>query len=197
MVSQEESTLENVSHPTFSYFFKNITRTPQSIIFRNVSDGISSFNQILEFFYNGAIRIRIPINFRTITLPLTEEDSKNSYVNTLYEYLGNSISQYKLVKIANLFLSIRYTTKKYSRFYAENISSHVSKLAMVAEMENTFQLILFVESEIFIEHMEKYHVSTSIYNYKKIPSELNPKRWIELENLDSIDSTIFGIVNQI
>ncbi len=192
MINQQENLLEGVPAGTFSLPFKSITRTPHSIIFRDVSNGIRSGNRTLELFYNGAARIKIPIYYTTIKTPLNQTDSDNLYINLLYQHLGENLSQCKLVDISAMFFCIRYTIKKYSRFLNDNISSHANTFAMV-EMENIFQLIPFVESESFTDHLTKYHLPISTYEYKKIPDELSSRRWIEFEKLDSVEFEIFDI----
>jgi len=193
MVNSTESVLEDVPETTVSYLFENVTRTPYSIIFRDVTNGINSSNYTLEFFVNGVIRIKIPIAFRNVVIPITEEGLKNLFIKSMYQYLGENLSQCRLLDIAHEFLIIRYATKKYSKFFSDNISSYASRLAMIVEMENIFQLVPFVESEVFLEYIKKYHVPICRYEYKKIPDELSPKKWIELENLKSVEFDILDI----
>lgn len=189
MITQEEYLFDSESGISFNNYYKSITRTPHSIIFRNVSNGISSRNHTLELFYNGAARMKIPIPYTIIETPLHENNSQTPCIKLLYQKLGENLRQYKLVDIGSMLFSITWTINKYSRFINDNMSSQTNTFS-IFEMENTFQLIPFVESESFIDHVEKYHVPICMYKYKKVPDELSSKRWIELEKFDDLDFRI-------
>lgn len=186
MINQNESLFSDNQNITFNINFKNVARTPHSIIFRDVSNGISSFNQTYEFFYNGAARLKIPIRFTTSQMLFSSDGSQNSYSNLLKEYLGEKFREYRYVDIGAFYYIIRYATKKYSNFLEENVNYRDNVLAMF-EMENIFQLVPYVECQSFKDHLETYHVPMSTYEYKKVPDELSTKRWIEYENLSSLD----------
>lgn len=179
IVSQQESLVEDNNALLYSIPFKNVVRTPNSIVFRDTTNGLNIHNFTLEFFANGAGRIRIPIPSFMPQMPY-----KNKFIKALSNKLDEHLSSYRLVNLAEVLMAIRFAVKKYSRF-RHHIKSNDSTMA-IFEMINILGLIPFVESKSFLEHIEKYGVPISMYKYSKIPGELSLDKWIELEDLDSI-----------
>lgn len=196
LVDQKECIIKGIKEPTFSIPFQNITRSTNSIIFRSVSNKIEFSNFTFEFFINGAAKIRIPISSFPVTIPLNENDSENKYLKKIYGEIGDELKWFKLVKVYELYLSIRYAIQKYLKYF-KKLETY-SKIFMTIELVNIYRVIPFVESEFYWDYLKRYHVPACMHEYKRIPDVYNPKPWKEIKigELEKDDLLIvFTILN--
>jgi hypothetical protein len=166
--------------------FVNVVRTPHSIIFHDTIGVTNYYNLVLEFFYNGAARIQIPISYETPKTPFYED---SEYIQCLENQLGDGLISCRLVDLAQTSLILEHTIKKYIGFLTLLKPSN-DAFVTVWEMRNIFRLIPFVEAKSFLEHVGKYGVPISMYGYKKIQDELSGRKWDEYKNFDTICSDI-------
>lgn len=191
LVRKNETLYDDFQDIDFSLSFKNVMRTPHSLIFRDISNGYTNFNPLIEFFYNGVTRIRIPISFVIPSPSFNKNKITKAYYELLCQELKDDIYFYKLVDLCRVFMPIRFATKKYSSFIHKVGFKH--ETFIIVEMKDIFQLIPFVESDSFLDHCKKYHIPSSIYQYKKIPDELSPNKRFIIEDLKDIHVNIFRI----
>lgn len=190
-VNQSECIIKDLKEATFSIPFRNITRSTNSIIVRSLTDKIGFSNYTLEFFSNGAARIRIPISYFSVTTPLNQFYAENKYIKLLYDHIGDELDWFKLVRVYDLFLSVRYAILKYLNYFKKIMVN--SKILVTIDLENIYRLIPFIESEFYVDYLEKYHVPACMYKYKRVPDVYNTKPWreIEIDDLEKDDLLIF------
>lgn len=172
--------------------FDNITRSTNSIILRQTTNNKIGFaNLTVEFFINGAAKIRIPIPSFTIDTPI---DSKKECLSALHSILGDDLDYFRLVNVYAMIFPIRFTIMKYIKFL--KMSKINSKILMKIELENIYRLIPYLENEFYIRYLEKYHIPACMYENKSIPDVHDPKPWMEFENgeLKDLIPEIIGTV---
>ncbi len=186
LINQEETLFESHKEVgTFSLTFENITRGTHSIIFRDISRNVGFSNFTIEFFNNGSTKIRIPISFTTGINPKYQTDLDDEYLNRIYDEIGDEIEFFKLVNIYDLFFTIRYAIQKYQKFF-EKIETD-SKILMAIELENIYRLIPFIQNEVYLDYLKKYHVPVCMYKSTRVPDVYKPEPWIVFDKFQGKD----------
>lgn len=195
LVNQKELLVEGNKDFRYPLNFQNVTRSTNSIILRDISNGIGFMNYTFEFFDNGVAKIKIPISCSSRSNSLSQNEIGNKYLKKLCDKIGDDLKFYKLVDVCHLLFTIKYAIQKYYRFL--NRINYKSKIFVGIELENIYRLIPYIESDIYLNYIEKYHIPICMYKNKEIPDSYSRKSWKEIEFLDfkSSDIQIINIIH--
>lgn len=191
LVREEEELLKDIEGAKYSILTPNITRSTNSIIFRNTFGNRQNFDLSLEFVNNGIVIARIPLMWSSLVGLLNASDSPKPCLEKIREHISSTEAQsLKLIHIYDLILRVKYVFQKFVRYF-EKIEVE-SEILLVVEFNNIGGAIPFAESEFYLEYLKEYDVPICLHNNKKIPDGHELKPWVEF-GINELEEEHFGL----